>query len=407
MFVQLSFAIIVPTLFFGRNIMSETDSNFDVLIVDDNPVTMDLLRHYLSAENYHISETDSGDKALPLIEQLKPDVVLLDVMMPGIDGYETCRRLKNNPKTAAIPVIFVTARVAPRDIAEGFAVGGSDYIGKPIQREEVLARVAYQLKLKQQLCMERELALKAQKMSALGGLVSSIAHEISTPLGTLNTALSYTYDEADTLQKALNEKTLTPAKLDNFLLNLKEALGISQTNIESASRILHSFQLVAIDQCRYTVSTFNLAEYIDNVVLSLKPNLKQTSHEIHINIARDITVTTYPGAISQIITNLMNNSVLHGYTPGQSGHINITATTQNGQVELIYQDDGLGMSSETLEKVFEPYYTTKANKGGSGLGMGIILKLIEKDLEGTVKIESKLGEGVKVMIGFPIEKGQS
>lgn len=384
--------------------MSDNKPEFNVMIIDDNPVTMNLLRYYLSNENYNISLVNSGEQALERISRLKPDVILLDVMMPGIDGFETCRRLKQCRNSAAIPVIFVTAKIDPDDIAQGFTVGASDYIAKPIQQAEVLARVANQLKLTQQLKMERDLVLKSQKMSSLGAFVSSIAHEISTPLGTLNTALSFTIDEANALQHAFENKTLKSAKLASFLANLKEALQISQTNIESASRVLHSFKLIAVDQCRYTVSTFNLREYVDNVLLSLKPNLKRTKHDIQVRVRADIEITSYPGAISQIITNLINNSLLHGYPQGEYGTIRLSAVEDNRITELTYQDDGLGMKPQILKKVFEPYYTTNPDKGGSGLGMGIVRKLVEQDLEGTLTISSEINQGVKIVIKFPSQK---
>ncbi|MFT5162516.1 MAG: CheY-like chemotaxis protein/anti-sigma regulatory factor (Ser/Thr protein kinase) [Alteromonadaceae bacterium] len=374
---------------------------FEILIVDDNPVNIDLLRCYLSTQGYSISAVTSGDKALKLIDRVKPDLILLDVMMPDIDGYETCRRLKSNRDTETIPVIFVTAKTEPEDIHQGFEAGGSDYITKPAQQDEVLARVANQIKLLERAKFERELVYNSAKMAELGSFVGSIAHEVSTPLGTLNTALSFTIDQARALQNAFEEKTLKPAMLKAFLAQVNEALQISQTNIDSASRILHSFKLIAVDQCRYAVMPFNLREYGDNIILSLKPKLKSTNHQVILQIPADIEINSYPGAISQIITNLINNSLLHGYAPGLYGNLSINAQEQTGRTEIIYSDDGQGMSKQTLEQIFVPYYTTKGGKGGSGLGMGIIKKLVEQDLRGSVDISSNIGEGVKVTINFP------
>lgn len=383
--------------------LNDGKNPFNILIVDDNPVNIDLLRCYLGGESYDISAVTSGEKALKLIERVKPDLILLDVMMPGIDGYETCRRLKDNTDTVGIPVIFVTAKTEPEDIHQGFTVGGADYITKPAQQDEVLARIANQLKLLERSKFERDLVHNSAKMSSLGSFVGSIAHEVSTPLGTLNTALSFTIDQAKSLQQAFDDKKLKPAQLATFLSQVNEALQISQTNIESASRILHSFKLVAVDQCRYNVMPFNLREYIENILLSLKPKLKATSHQVNTNVPADIEINSYPGAISQIVTNLINNSLLHGYTDSDSGQISITAIVDAGWCQLTYRDDGQGMSAETLEKTFEPYYTTKSGEGGSGLGMGIIKKLIEQDLEGSVKITSAISLGVTVVIRFPCQ----
>ncbi len=374
---------------------------FDILIVDDNPVNIDLLRCYLAGQHYNISAVTSGEKALKLIARAKPDLILLDVMMPGIDGYETCRQLKLDRDTESIPVIFVTAKMEPENIRQGFSVGGADYIAKPAQQDEVLARVANQFKLLEQSKFERDLVLNSEKMSSLGRFVGSIAHEVSTPLGTLNTALSYTIDQANELQQAFENKTLKPAMLAAFLRQVNEALQISQTNIDSASRILHSFKLVAVDQCRYTIMPFNLREYIDNIILSLKPKLKATSHDVQVQIPPEIEINSYPGAISQIITNLINNSLLHGFADGEYGQLSVTASEKDDWTEMTYQDNGRGMPPAILEKTFEPYYTTKQGEGGSGLGMGIIKSLVEQDLEGTITLSSVEGEGVKVIVRFP------
>ncbi len=379
-------------------------NNASILIVDDNPINIDLLRHFLTLDHYKISAVTSGEKALKLVARVKPDLILLDIMMPGIDGYETCRRLKADVETAAIPVIFVTAKTAPEDIRLGFSVGASDYITKPVQQEEVLARVVNQLRLLEKSRMDQEQLLQSEKLSALGGFVSSIAHEISTPLGTLNTALSFTIDKAAQIREDFDNKTLRPANLSSFLDSINEALQISQTNIESASQILHSFKLVAVDQCHYVVSSFNLREYIDTIVLSLKPNIKQTSHQVTTSIPADIVVNSFPGALSQIITILINNSLLHGFEDEQNGKMQIIAKTSDDYTELTYTDDGKGIEAELLKKVFEPYYTTKAGKGGSGLGMGIMKKLVEEDLEGSIDISSCLGEGLQVIIRFKTQK---
>ncbi|NQZ06144.1 MAG: hybrid sensor histidine kinase/response regulator [Algicola sp.] len=378
--------------------------NSSILIVDDNPINIDLLRHFLTLDDYKISAVTSGEKALKLIARVKPDLILLDIMMPGIDGYETCRRLKADNETAAIPVIFVTAKTAPEDIRLGFSVGASDYITKPVQQEEVLARVVNQLRLLEKSRMDQEQLLQSEKLSALGGFVSSIAHEISTPLGTLNTALSFTIDKAAQIRQDFDNKTLRPANLSSFLDSINEALQISQTNIESASQILHSFKLVAVDQCHYVVSRFNLREYIDNIVLSLKPNIKQTPHQVVTSIPADIEVNNFPGALSQIIIILINNSLLHGYKNDQNGKMEISAKAMDEYTELVYRDDGVGIEAQLLKKVFEPYYTTKAGKGGSGLGMGIMKKLVEEDLEGSIDISSRPGEGLQVIIRFKTEK---
>jgi two-component system NtrC family sensor kinase len=152
------------------------------------------------------------------------------------------------------------------------------------------------------------------------------------------------------------------------------------------------------------VSSFNLREYIDTIVLSLKPNIKQTSHKVTTSVPADIVINSFPGALSQIITILINNSLLHGFNSDQNGTMQINAKASDDYTDLTYSDDGKGIDAELLKKVFEPYYTTKAGEGGSGLGMGIMKKLVEEDLEGSIDISSRPGEGVQVIIRFKTTK---
>lgn len=381
--------------------MAKANRRYKVLIVDDNPVNIEILRQFLDLERYQISAVTSGEKCLKLAPKIQPDIILLDILMEGIDGFETCQKLKADEQTADIPVIFVTAKVDPEDIRRGFVIGATDYLTKPVQREEAIARIENQLKIAEKLHMERQMVLEAEKMSALGGFVSSIAHEISTPLGSLNTALSFTVDQARQIQQDFDDKTLKPNKLQDFLTHIDEALGIAQQNIENASMILHSFKLVAVDQCRYEIDQFNLKEYLENVLLSLKPKLKNTHHQVNLKVPGSIVLNSYPGAISQIITNLVNNALLHAFETIDNGQIEITADEQDGKVTLSFSDNGKGIAPQDLPSIFKDYFSTKHGQGGSGLGMGIIKRLVEQDLQGQVCIDSDLGAGVKVVISIP------
>lgn len=381
--------------------MINPKKRYKVLIVDDNPVNIEILRQFLDLERYQISAVTSGEKCLKLAPKIKPDIILLDILMDGMDGYQTCEQLKANEETADIPVIFVTAKVDPEDIRRGFRMGATDYLTKPVQKEEAIARIENQLKIAEKFQIEREMVIESEKMSALGGFVSSIAHEISTPLGSLNTALSFTVEQARNIQQDFDNKTLRPAKLQEFLSHINEALGISQKNIENASMILHSFKLVAVDQCRYEISEFNLKEYAENVLLSLKPKLKNTRHVVNIDIPGTIVMNSYPGAISQIITNLVNNALLHGFENIEAGQIDIQALQQEQNITLTFKDNGQGIAAERLSKVFEDYYSTKHGEGGSGLGMGIIKRLVEEDLQGKMTLASEVGLGVNITIDIP------
>lgn len=154
-----------------------------ILIVDDNPTNIDILRGFLSHANYRISAVTSGQKALMFVEKYPPDLILLDIMMPEMDGYEVCKRLKGGKSTQHIPVIFVTAKIAPEDIKKGFQVGAADYINKPAHEDEVLARVNNQVAIIDRHNLAQEILMKSEKMSALGHLVGGITHEVASPWG--------------------------------------------------------------------------------------------------------------------------------------------------------------------------------------------------------------------------------
>lgn len=381
--------------------MSELPSQ--ILIVDDNPTNIDLLRRFLDDEKYKIAAVTRGEVALKIVEKNPPDLILLDVMMPGMDGYEVCRRLKANTQLEHIPIIFVTAKTAAEDIKLGFQLGAADYIGKPAQREEVLSRVDNQLKLFHQKIMERELREKSLKMAELGEMVGGIVHEVSNPLGNLKTAISFSQHCINEIQEQWQAQTLTQTDFAQFIEQQREALDSCQLSIDLASDLIQSFKLVAVGQCSQQRSSISLRHFVDQVILSMRGKLKKYSHEIHNQIPWEIEFTSYPGPLSQILINLINNSFMHGFEGMEQGTIDITAELADHHIRIIYQDNGVGISEALLNRIFEDYYTTKQGEGGSGLGMGIIKSLVEVDLKGQLEFTSQEGAGVKATITLPIE----
>ncbi|GLQ33453.1 sensor histidine kinase [Litoribrevibacter albus] len=374
-----------------------------VLIVDDNPTNIDLLRRFMDDDKYNIAAVTSGEVALSLVEKNPPHLILLDVMMPGIDGYEVCRRLKANVQLAHIPIIFVTAKTAAEDIKFGFQLGAADYITKPAQREEVLSRVDNQLKLFHQRTMERELQQKSLKMAELGEMVGEIVHEVSNPLGNLKTAMSYSQYCLDEIQQKWQDQTLTQSDFAQYIEQQKEALNSCQVSIDLAANLIQSFKQVAVGQCSHQKNKISLYHFVDQVVLSMQAKLKKYTHEIKNTVPWEIEFSTYTGALSQILINLINNSLLHGFEGVTQGSIEISAEMVADQVRIIYRDNGVGIEAALLSKVFEDFYTTKQDEGGSGLGMGIIKSLAEADLHGKLEFSSQPGLGVEVVVTFPME----
>jgi signal transduction histidine kinase len=371
-----------------------------ILLVDDNQNNLDVLKCYLKPHNYNICAVTSGEKALKVIEKTNVDLILLDIIMPGIDGYQICKTLKDTPRYAHIPIIFVTAKVEPEDLRKGLSLGAIDYIAKPVNEDVVIARVKSQLAQAQQLKLERDLMRKEHKMAELGKLVADIAHEVASPLGTLMLTVDHIQEQTVIIQNAFDKKCLDKKKFTEYMEQLTKALDHCKRNTVRASEIMFSFKEIAVDQCSQRLIEFDLLNYIENILATLQPKFKDLGHKVILDIETDLIINTYPGVLSQVITNLINNSLMHAFRDKQVGEIRIIASVANNQVYLRYSDNGVGMTTNQQQQAFDKYYTTQAGQGGSGLGLGICKELIEDTLGGSINIESKEGAGTVFIVTF-------
>ncbi len=377
--------------------MLDETSKFSILIVDDKPLNIDILRRYLDDENYLISAVTSGEKALNILTKIHVDLILLDIMMPGMDGYHTCKIIKSDPNTLHIPVIFVTAKIDPEDLRHCFSVGAADLINKPAHCEVVKARVKNQLFQIKQVKLEKKLQ-ESNKMAELGSMVAEISHEVASPLSNLRLSIDYMVERNTKIINDFKEQKLTKNSLQDHLDKIDSALKMSSSNINLATNMMLSFKQVAVDQCSNNLLCFNLRRYIKDILLTLRPKLKKHNHEIILSIDERIELNSYPGVLSQIIINLVNNTLLHAFEDGEVGIIEIIALFDADKVEIIYRDNGIGMDKNSLANAFKKFYTTKAGKGGSGLGLAICKELTEEVLEGSLFLESSLGGGTTFTI---------
>ena len=246
--------------------------------------------------------------------------------------------------------------------------------------------------------------VQAEKMASLGGLVAGIAHEINTPIGVGVTATSHLKEQAFNLEKTFNDGTMRKSDFKSFIETATQSTTIISANLDRASDLIKSFKQVAVDQSSQEARSFNLLGYIDEVLFSLRPRIKQTKQKIEVSGDRDLIVESFPGPISQIVTNLIMNSLIHAYDADDEGCIRIHATGNGELVHLTYSDDGKGMDEETVNKIFDPFFTTKRGSGGSGLGMHILFNQITLTLGGTVKCQSTPGEGTTFELTFPALK---
>lgn len=244
--------------------------------------------------------------------------------------------------------------------------------------------------------------VETEKMASLGQMVAGIAHEVNTPIGLGVTASTLLQDKVQEIEQAFQQKTLTSSQLARFLNDSKENLGIIYRNLERAAGLISSFKQVAVDQSNENQRQFNMVQLINEVMLSLRPNLKKTAHQLRIECPPDLIVNSKPGPINQILINLIMNSLLHAFDEGQAGEITIRVTLQQHRCFIHYADNGRGVPEHIRKKIFDPFVTTKRGEGGSGLGMHLVYNLVTQALNGKIKLESALGAGIQIDIDFPV-----
>jgi len=269
------------------------------------------------------------------------------------------------------------------------------------QTEQTLTQTNRELKnLVQELNKAKERLIDSEKMAILGKLSAEISHEINTPIGVSITSTSYLSDLLSSLQDDINNQKLTKRSLDDFANNADQSLRLLLNNLNRASDLITSYKQVAVDQTSDKTRKINVAQYLNEIIQSLHPKLKKTKHTIKVNCADNIDIYCHAGAISQIFTNLIINSLLHGFDSLDSGTININAELRGERLYLNYQDNGVGVPKDRLSQLFDPFYTTKSGDGGTGLGTHIINELVTDTLNGKIVAHSEDGQGLSYDIEF-------
>ena len=247
----------------------------------------------------------------------------------------------------------------------------------------------------------QEQLFQSEKMALLGGLVAGVSHEISTPLGIGVTAASNLQDKSCEIQQQYQENKMTRTDLEKYLHTAIESAEIIFRNLKRASEQMQGFKQVAVDQMSDEKRTFKLKAYIEEVLRSLHPKLKKTKHTITVNGSQELEYSSYPGAFSQIITNFVMNSLIHGFEQKEKGEIVIDISRNDEELTITYHDNGRGMEEKERTRIFEPFYTTKREQGGSGLGLNIIHNLVTHRLHGKIECESEPGIGTTFTIQLP------
>jgi signal transduction histidine kinase len=245
--------------------------------------------------------------------------------------------------------------------------------------------------------------IQSEKMASLGALVAGVAHEINTPVGIGVTAASHLDDKTKAMLDAFRAGGLKRADLEEFLGTCDESTRMILTNLRRASDLVRSFKQVAVDRSTEERRVFRLREYVEQVLLSLRPQLKKTALSVDLDCDPELAIDSYPGVFSQILTNLVLNVLQHAFSPGQTGRIGITLAQEQDRLRFAFSDNGNGIAPEHLGKIFEPFYTTYRQKGGSGLGLSIVYNLVTQTLGGTIHVASELGQGTAFNIIVPLD----
>ncbi|MBI9010842.1 MAG: HAMP domain-containing histidine kinase [Clostridiales bacterium] len=247
----------------------------------------------------------------------------------------------------------------------------------------------------------KEQLVQSEKMASLGKLVAGVSHEINTPIGIAVTIASHITDITKDKNDLMTEGKLSKTALINYFDEMGKSSKLILNSMNKANELIRSFKQVAVDQSVDESREVNLKEYVDEILLSLHNKLKNTSHTIKFECRDDIIITTHPGALYQIMTNLIFNSLIHGFHSINSGLITIIMSEEDNHITLEYNDNGEGIANENLDKIFEPFFTTRRDGGGCGLGLNIVYNLVTQKLNGSIKCTSTLGNGVYFKIDIP------
>jgi signal transduction histidine kinase len=247
----------------------------------------------------------------------------------------------------------------------------------------------------------KERLLEAEKMASLGQLSAEISHEITTPIGISITSSSYLSEQISYLQQTLDQNKISRKSIESFIQKATESTQLLTNNLHRASELLTSFKHIATDQTRDKIRLVNISNYINEIIQSIHPKLKKTNHHIKVHCDENIEIYSHPGAIGQIFINLIINSIIHGFEQINRGQITIDVKFYHNKLLIDYKDNGHGLTQETKEKLFDAFYTTKSNKGGTGLGTHIIKNLVTDTLNGTITAHSEINKGLSYHIEIP------
>ncbi len=412
----------------GLSVLSSAQTEGQViLVVDDDFVNRMVLHKILERSGYGVLEAVNGNEAIAQVKNAKPDLILLDIMMPEMDGYEVCRRLKADQDTEAIPVIFITAMNDPDNLVKGFHVGASDYIYKPINLEEVKARVKTHLRLKTATEaikryneeLERVVAesskelIRAERQAAVGQLIQGIVHNLKGPLTAMKGGLEIGRRILASMTCATEEGAgPSPAQLGAWCSQASQALELAASASGRLQEMINSLMDKGSADHVQERLRCDLNEIIRAELEFLSAD-REFKHHIEkvVDLCRQKPVIlANPSEIAQVLSNLLGNAK-DALTDSASPRITITTRINGPDILLTVADNGPGIAAHDLERIFEPFYTTKPRPGkdvnessgltGTGLGLYMCLRSI-RAMGGDLRAENSYGGGAAFAVRIPL-----
>jgi signal transduction histidine kinase len=299
------------------------------------------------------------------------------------------------------PIQGTHARDEIGEMARAVAVFRENAIAKRKAEDELRAAKDRAEKALDDLREAQQSLIAAEKLAALGGLVAGVAHEVNNPIGISLTVASSFARRCDEFAKEVDAGPLRRSRLDEFLEGGRDAANQLVANLQRAGELVQSFKQVAVDRSHADRRPFDLRESTDQIVASLRPVLKKSQITLTVDVPAGIIMDSYPGSYGQVLTNLFLNSVVHAFPDGRAGSVIVEARQVRDDVDIFVSDDGVGMSEEIQRRAFDPFFTTRRNEGGTGLGLHIIFNLVTQQLGGRLAFESRLGWGTRFRITLP------
>jgi signal transduction histidine kinase len=254
----------------------------------------------------------------------------------------------------------------------------------------------------------RDDLVRSEKLASLGALVAGIAHELSTPLGNSLTVATTLSDRIAAFEDQLSNSEVASSSFDDMLKQAKHAMRLLTRSLFRASELINNFKKVAVDQTSAKRRTFDLGEVIRETVETLQPQFKGTHHRLTLSAAADLRMDSYPGPLGQVLTNLVMNALVHAFNDSRSGTVSIDATRATDRnVRIVVQDDGCGIAAEHLPFIYDPFFTTRLGRGGSGLGLHIVYTIVTRVLGGRIGVDSRRGQGTVFTVDLPMKAPDS